>query len=245
MRKKILLVLALALMIGSASASGNAGAITPDSFLWRGELTLETLHEMIVFNADQRAELQLIHAEERIAEMQVSSNPDAALGEYTKIMSRINSMENMGYQTTQMVQASIENHTRTLSQFGENQSVNDAMQMAKMTQSSIQQKQSAKINENQMVWNQIKTQYSIGYNEKSISELTGRSYGEVEKYIPAGVTQLYITKDDGTAIDEYFVTKTDADITIKKGISTIADQEYVLTLEDIRNYHSYYEKVQL
>ena len=239
MRKLIILTLAFAMLMLPVSAENNAG-ITPDSFFWQGELLLEQLQEDLTFDSDKRVELQLQHAEERLQEMQRSSNTEPALNQYLQTMEKVNQCSSMSYQASKRVQASIANQTQTLNQYTGNQDVATALQTAKQTGSSIQQRQSAKIDENLQWWKDIVTTYPVNYQPVSVLDVSGISYDKIGGYVPGGVTQVYVVLGNGVAVGEYLVEKTETDITVRKGVSTAPQQTYTFTVQQLMAYYDYY-----
>ena len=117
--KTHIIVLALIMLVAPVSAqAGQATAgISPDSPLWALEIATERFTEMLAMNSNTRTALQLKHADERIAEMQVANNKEKAMEQYNNVLSRIDTT-NINYQTSEMVKTRMVQQTLTLSAIG-------------------------------------------------------------------------------------------------------------------------------
>ena len=236
--KTHIIALALIMLIAPVSAQTNTAlaGITPDSPLWAIEIATERFMEMLAMNSDTKTALQLKHADERIAEMQVATNKEKAMEQYNNVLSRIDTT-NLNYQTSEMVKTRMVQQTITLSTMeGTDEIVKKGMALRTTTvdtESTIQQFQL-------MWWSSFISDKAITTMDSSILSTYNIRMEDVHDIIPKNITQVTVTQRDGSTVNNYIVKHTDTDITIQEGITTNPAQSYTFEIADVMDYKQKY-----
>ena len=236
--KTHIIVLALIMLVAPVSAqTGQATAgITPDSPLWALEIATERFTEMLAMNSNTRTALQLKHADERIAEMQVAVNKEKAIEQYNNVLSRIDTT-NINYQTSEMVKTRMVQQTLTLSAIeGTDEIVQKGMALRTATTENENILQSNEM----MWWSNFISDKAITTMDSSILSTYNIRMEDVHDIIPKNITQITITQRDGSTVNDYIVKHTDTDITIQEGITTNPAQSYTFKIADVMEYKQKY-----
>ena len=236
---KTIILLALILLITPAAATNGAGMITPDSPLWHIDIAIERLTEIATLNNEKRIELQLKHADERIAEAKVSQNPDKAIEQYNKILNRINMMESNKYSTSQMIREKTLQHEATLETLhGAN--VSETIKQERILRITTAQNEKDIQETEQLWWSGFASKHDIKSLESSILLKYNIEMEDIHKYIPMGITQVTITQRDGSVVNEYIIRHTNDDITIMEGTVRSPAQAYTFEIADVMEYEQKY-----
>lgn len=94
----------------------------------------------------------------------------------------------------------------------------------------------------QQYWSNLQQEFPVNSSGKFIS----KSEGGCEKlynYVPVGTTLLTVIDDDGKILQTYIVDKQDLGINLKTGLTTEANQEYTVTLDQLKDYERSYGKL--
>ena len=236
--KTHIIILALVLLVSTASAqteSVSAG-ITPDSPLWMLEIATERFTEMLAMNSDTRTALQLKHADERIAEMQVATNAEKAMEQYNNVLSRIDTT-NLGYDASEMVKTRMVQQTLTLSNIeGTDAIVQKGITLRKATIDS----ENTIRNDELLWWSGFVSDKAITTMDSSILSMYNLEMKDVHEFIPEGITQVTITQRDGSIVNDYIIKHTETDITIQEGVTTNPTQTNTFTIADVMEYEQKY-----
>ena len=236
--KTHIIVLALIMLVAPVSAqAGQANAgITPDSPLWALEIATERFMEMLAMNGDTRTALQLKHADERIAEMQVATNKEKAMEQYNNVLSRIDS-KNLNYNTSEMIRTRMMQHTTTLATI---EGTDEIIQKgAKLRTATIDSENTIKNNE-LLWWGGFIAEQGITSMDSSILLMYNIKMEDVHEFIPGGITQITITQRDGSIVNNYVIKHTETDITIQEGVTTNSAQSYTFKIADVMEYEQKY-----
>lgn len=239
--KTHIVVLALILLVFPVSAQTEqaTAGITPDSPLWHIDIAIERLTEIATLNNEKRIELQLKHADERIAEAKVSQNPDKAIEQYNKILNRINIMESNKYSTSQMIREKTLQHEATLETLhGVN--ISETIKQERMLRITTAQNEKDIQETEQLWWSGFASKHDIKSLESSILLKYNIEMEDIHKYIPMGVTQVTITQRDSSVVNEYIIRHTNDDITIMEGTVRSPAQAYTFEIADVMEYEQKY-----
>ena len=236
--KTHIIVLALIMLVAPVSAQTgqvNAG-ITPDSPLWALEIATERFTEMLAMNSDTRTALQLKHADERIAEMQVATNTEKAMEQYNNVLSRIDST-NLNYETSEMIRTRMMQHTTTLATI---EGTDDIIQKgAKLRTATIDSENTIQ-NDELLWWSGFIAEQAITKMDSSLLLMYNIKMEDIHEFIPEGITQVTITQRDGSTVNDYVIKHTGTDITIQEGVTTNSAQSYTFKIADVMEYNQKY-----
>ena len=239
--KTHIIALALIMLIAPVSAQTNTAVagITPDSPLWAIEIATERFTEMLAMNSDTRTALQLKHADERIAEMQVSTNTRdtwKAAVQYNNVLSRIDTT-NVNYKTSEMVKTRLMQNVVTLLAIEE---ADDTIQKTTQLRTAITAQESTIQKDEMMWWGSFASDKAITTMDTSILSTYKLEMSDIHEFIPEGITQVTITQRDGSTVNDYIIKHTETDITIQEGITTNPAQSYTFEIADVIDYKQKY-----
>ena len=235
--KPHIIVLALILLTAPSAAQTpiNAG-ITPDSPLWVLEIATERFSEMLAMNSDTKTALQLKHAGERIAEMQVATNTEKAMQQYNNVLSRIDTT-NINYETSEMVRTRIMQHTATLALM---EGTGEAIQKGNQIRTASTTNENTIQNNELLWWSELTSKQGITSMDSSILTMYNIEMADIHEFIPEGISQVKITQRDGSTVNNYIIKHTESDITIQEGMTTNPSQSYTFTIADVMEYKQKY-----
>ena len=246
-KQAVLSILLISCLISPAFAENyNPGLIKPDSFLWNLDLQIERFHEQIQFNQNSLIELQLRHADERIGELQQNTNIDAVANEYNAVLERIRTNERVNYQSTTQIQERMTAHNIVLEimERDGSEQLRTTLKTASETNTALQQhtqQRKEQISSSDMVWWQdFISNYPIVDMPTSALTMLNTDMATVHNYVPAGITQITITQENGNAAQEYIIKHTDTDIFISHGSTTNPSQSYTFTIQEAQRYINQY-----
>ena len=240
---KIIAVLFFLMLIVPASAQTETpqAGITPDSFLWGIEIALEKIAETAMFDSEKKIELQLKHADERIAEAQAAKDPAKALTQYTNLISRI-STDEIEYTSAEMIRSRIKTHETILTTM-QDTPTEETIKQGRMLAITAEHNQDQAQDGELQWWKTFTSQQQVTPVETSILSKYNLEMKDIHKYTPAGVTKVTIKERNGDTITTYTISHTETDITIKEGETEAYDNEYTFEIRDIKRYTEKYGAV--
>lgn len=249
-KKAVLSLIIISCLLSPALAQNyNPGLIKPDSPLWQLDLQIERLHENIQFDQNTRIELQLRHADERMGELQQSTNTDAVSNEYNAVLKRIRANERVNYQATKQIHERMTAHNivlESLERDGSEQ-LRTALKTASETNNALQQEvqiRQVEISSDDLDWWQdFIGAYPIQDMPTSALTMLDTDMATVHNYVPTGITQITIIQENGNLVQEYIIKHTDTDILISRGKTTNPAQSYTFTIQEVQQYKDNYGSV--
>ena len=231
----VLALIMLATPVHAQTESVEAG-ITPDSPLWALDIAAERFTEMLAMNENTRIALQLKHADERIAEMQVANNKMKAMEQYNNVLSRIDS-SNINYNTSEMIRTRMMQHAITMERVnGTDEPIKNNMLLRVTTTEGEKARQSEEL----MWWSEFASKHKIQSIESSILLKYNIGMDDIHEYVPQGITKITVTQRDGSVVNEYVIRHTDDDITIMEGTLVSPTQAYIIEIADVMEYEQKY-----
>ena len=232
----LIFVMSLVLTPVSAVPTYDVGFITPDSPLWPLDLKMEELTERLMLSDDARTNLQLKHASERIAEMTLFPS-ERTTEEYINVIDKIESTQNLKYETAVAVQAHLEHHRQIMMSISDDSAQDQSsaiIQEISQAQSAIENKTMTMISEESAWWSEKVAEYNI------ISSPTPlESYGEFGKYttrLLEGVTVIDVVRSDDTLMQSFMIRNEGNIITIQTGTTENFVKKYTFTINELKKY---------
>jgi hypothetical protein len=87
-------------------------------------------------------------------------------------------------------------------------------------------------------WNNLTAQYP--FSEKPVFISLDNVSGPAYDYIPEGISKVTFMDNSGNALDSYTVTKNETGFTIQKGVPGNLDQNYTITLNELKKLDGIY-----
>lgn len=223
----LILVISLGILpTVSASSAYSPGLITSDSPLWSLDLKMEEFTESIMLTDDARVNLQLKHANERIGELQQTSEKERVIEEYARVLERIESAKELHYETSINVQNQLEAHRGVIP--------SDVMEPALMAQmeqvqTKIQEHSDTMIEEESAWWSEKVAEYNIISSPTPISD-----FKEYTTRLDEGVTVIDAVRSDDTLMQSYIVRNEDGVVTIQTGTTDNYVKKYTFSIDQLR-----------
>ena len=235
------LILLLVISLGmfptvSATSTYDPGLITADSPLWKADIVLEEIMEKFMWSDNARVELQLRHANERIGEMQANPELEVVADQYVKVLNRIQSAENVRYQTATMIQAQLENHNSVLTTISAENSVpaNQAIAQLTQTRNVIQEKSSATISAEQQWWSETIPSFGI----VSTPIIVDEQYEKYTQHLPEGISVVEVVRSDEEVIQSYLIRNEGGVVSIQTGTTENYVKKYTFTINQLQKYEA-------
>ena len=239
MIRAVICALLLLIVPASAASDYSAGMIGSDSPLWKLDLAVERFQERIQLNEDARAKLQMKHADERLGEMKQSDDPTRPIAEYNSLIERIQSNNQLQYETATHIQERMTIHAAAISN---SPGLTGAQSATSQLQQHAQNMQTERIGSEQAQWSDMVSKYQVPDMPVSIEETFGVDLSKVHDLIPTGVSIVTVTTSDGAVLNEYTVRNGDK-LQISKNAAMNYDNAYTLTVREVVQYTEQYGKV--
>ena len=238
---KAILILFLVISLGiiptvSATSTYDPGLITADSPLWKADIVLEEIMEKFMWSDNARVELQLKHANERIGEMQANPELKVVADQYVKVLNRIQTAENVRYQTATMIQAQLENHNSVLTTISAENSApaNQAITQLTQTRNTVQEKTSATITAEQLWWSETVPSYGI----ISTPIIVDEQYEKYTQHLPEGVTVVDVVRSDDVLVQSYIIRNEGGVVSIQTGTTENYMVKHTIPINQLQKYEA-------
>ena len=225
-------------MIPTASATQtyNPGIITADSPLWKADIALEKIFEKMMLTENSRVELQLKHANERIGELQTSIDSNEVIQEYVQVLNRIESAQNLRYETSVSVKNQLEQHEDVLGVLSLESAVitNNVILQLTQTRNTAQEQTQSKINEEQLWWSEKVQEFGI----ISIPTTIDEKYDKYTQQLPEGITVVDVVRSDGVIVQSYTIRNEEGVVSIQTGTTDNYAEKYTFTINQLQKYEA-------
>ena len=231
----LLLVISLCMFpTVSATSTYDPGLITADSSLWQLDIKLEEIREKFMLSDNARVELQLKHANERIGEMQANPELEVVADQYVKVLNRIQTAENVRYQTSINVQEQLNQHNTVLRSISAENSVvaNLAMTQLTQTRNIVQEKASNTITAEQQWWSETVSRHDI----ISTPIIVDEKYEKYTQQLPEGITVVEVVRSDGVLVQSYLIRNEEGRVSVETGTTENYVKKYTFTINELQKY---------
>ena len=237
--KWICLILVICLFLTptvSATQTYDPGLITADSPLWKADIVLEEIMERFMWSDNARVELQLKHANERIGELQTSTDSNEVIQEYVQVLNRIESAQNLRYETSVSVKNQLEQHGDILRGLSQEtpEITNDVILQLTQTRNTVQNQTHFIINEEQMWWSEKVTEFNI----LPIPTIVDEQYDKYTQQLPEGMTVVDVVRSDGVIVQSYTIRNEEGVVSIQTGTTDNYAEKYTFTINQLQKYEA-------